>query len=57
VLKVTKGMRRFKKYLKAHHFAKIWTVVFPTETDIKFESFPDFDAAFEESFDLTKKKA
>jgi len=54
---VTKGMRRFKKYLKAHHFAKIWAVVFPTETDLKFESFPDFDATFEETFDLTKKKA
>lgn len=49
-------MRRFKKYLKSHHFAKIWSAVFPTETEYNFESFEDFDKTFEENFDIPKKK-
>ncbi|KAL4493443.1 hypothetical protein ABPG72_007451 [Tetrahymena utriculariae] len=56
VQKTCKGMRRFKKYLKSHHFAKIWAAIFPNETEYNFESFEDFDKTFEENFDISKKK-
>lgn len=50
-------MRRFKKHLKSHHFLKIWTVVYPSEVEsLQFTAFTDFDATFEEQFEVPKKK-
>ncbi|EGR32823.1 PCI domain protein [Ichthyophthirius multifiliis] len=55
--KISKGLRRFKKYLKSHHFKKIWSTLFPNNpNEYQFERFQDFDKSFEENFDISKKK-
>lgn len=53
IIKITKSMRKYKKHLKAHHFAKIFEAFYP-EKKIDFQSFADYNEAFVENLDIAK---
>ena len=55
ILKITKGVRRFKKHLKSHHFVKIWECFYGnTQNSYNFKSFADFDSSFNENIEIPK---
>jgi len=56
ILKITKGIRRYKKQIKSHHLKKIWEVFYPQRASIKFESYADYKGDYAENLELNKNQ-
>lgn len=59
IVKILKGARKYKKHLKAHHFAKLWDSFYAPilPFSLSFKEFKDFNPEFNESLDLNKNTA
>lgn len=55
VVKITKGIKKYKKYLKSYHLEKIWTTLgLQKPFNFEFKQFADYKENFTENFDVNK---
>ena len=59
IVKILKSARKYKKHLKAHHFAKLWDSLYAPIAPfvLSFKEFKDFNGDFNENLDLNKNTA